>query len=551
MRKETDTLLPRPAEDKAVKHPAFQLSNSLRWTTNVLALTSTFFFSGIIFGWAPLELMLLREGQYSSLCNIDSAIEMNDTNYTAFDPSLDMQVTRNSGIPLCSDQTNALAGMFTVGQFFLNFLSFFCGMALDYLPKSVLLTICAVLEIVGLTLLGISETTGDNYRDYFYVSYALLAIGGSATMLSGFPASFLLKKYQAGLLASISCLFDASSIIFSIFKALQDRFGWERKDIFLMYTIWAVIVYTPLVICWIILERRNWQQILQHEDKADEANARNHGLLADTSNSSDQSFASTNPNYVIHVKRIQNMTIFDQLKTADFGFTMFFVATHMFQCNYYVMAVDAFLLSLGDDKAIYATIFSWALPCGIFFVPFIERTVTFLGIVNTLHTTNVLALIFAFNLLVPNLTIQTINFFIFTCFRAYLYATINTLIAGTFGVQTMGRIIGVVFTVAAVIGLAQYPMSVASEVYFQGDYFPMNLLLTIVAILPAIVTFSYGSHVMVALSDDGLQKIQHQNRLPSAISPGLILASPGRELVQSIRRARLLHDGDENDDNSP
>ena len=509
---------------------------------------STFFFSGIIFGWAPLELMLLREGQYGRYC--DAGVVVVD-NITAEDiyPAL-LEAAGASGAPLCSDQTNALAGMFTAGQFCLNFFSFFNGMALDYLPKSILLFLCAVVQITGLVLLGISDATGDASRDYFYLAYSLLAMGGSATMLSAFPASFLLKKYQAGLLASISCLFDASSIIFSVFKALQDKYGWTRQDIILTYIILAVMVYTPLVICWTILERRNWQKVLEAEDVAEEAQiAKNRGIgSADTSSSDD--FASSNPNYLAHVKRIQNMHIFEQCKTSDFLFTMFFVATHMLQCNYYVMVVDSFLLSLGDDNAKYATIFSWALPCGIFFVPFIERTVTYLGVVNTLHTTNVYGLVFAASLLVPNLSVQMINFFIFTCFRAYLYATINTLIAGTFGVQTMGRIIGVVFTTAAIIGLVQYPMAVASEVYFEGDYTPINVMLGVVALLPVLVTFQYGSYVSTSTSEyfSDVSDFGYSSHLTSSSrSPGLILTSPGRGLVNSIRRARMLHDEDNDD----
>jgi len=124
-------------------------------------------------------------------------------------------MTKSQGAPLCSEQTNALAGMFTIGQFFLNCCSFFIGMVLDYLPKSILLSVTMVIEIIGLILLGISDTTGEKDQDYFYIAYSLLAVGGASTMLSSFPTSFLLKKYQAGLLAMISCLFDASSIIFS------------------------------------------------------------------------------------------------------------------------------------------------------------------------------------------------------------------------------------------------------------------------------------------------------------------------------------------------
>ena len=253
------------------------------------------------------------------------------------------------------------------------------------------------------------------------------------------------------------------------------------------------------------------------------------------------------PKFLAHVKRIQKMNIVSQLKTRDFAFTMIFVATHMLQANYYIMSVDAFLLSLGDNDAKYATIFSWALPCGILFVPFIERTVTSMGIVNTLHTTNTIALIFGAGLLIPVLSYQVANFFIFTCFRAYLYATINSLIASTFGVATMGRIIGVVFTTAAVFGLVQYPISVISEVTFEGDYTPMNIMLLFVAILPVIATFHYGRHISRVVSSESVDlppEDPFQSLKRAQMNPGLILSSPGSEIVNSIRRSRRMYDND-------
>ena len=526
--KETDPLL----VDK-VKVPSSPISTSLRWTTNILALTATFFFSGIIFGWAPLQLMLCREGQYAKLCVEESLAQLG--------------LTESQAGPLCSEQTNALAGMFTTGQFFLNFSSFLVGMALDYFPKSILLAVTAVLEITGSLLLAISDTTDEeSARDYFYVAYALLAIGGSATMLSAFPASFLLKDYQAGLLAMISCLFDASSIIFSVGMTLQDKLGWSRHDMLLLYTFWGLAVYVPLIACWVILERKNWQKVLETEDDAEQKVLRQQGL---DDNERFPEEAQADPKFLAHVTRIQKMNILSQLKTRDFAFTMFFVATHMLQANYYIMSVDAFLLSLGDDDAKYAKIFSWALPCGIFFVPFIERTVTYLGIVNTLHTTNVIALIFEASLLIPALSYQVVNFFIFTCFRAYLYATINSLIATTFGVATMGRIIGVVFTAAAVFGLVQYPISVVSEVTFGGDYTPMNIMLLIVAFLPCIATFHYGRYISRSVYSESVEDFTPEDhfhaRKRAQMSPGLILSCPGSEIVNSIRRSRRMNDDDD------
>ena len=67
--------------------------------------------------------------------------------------------------------------------------------------------------------------------------------------------------------------------------------------------------------------------------------------------------------------------------------------------------------------------------------------------------------VFGTLLLVPNLKVQAVNFGIFTGFRAFIYATLNTLIALTFGVATMGRMMGCVFTTAAVVSLLQYPLA--------------------------------------------------------------------------------------------
>jgi len=46
------------------KHAA-RIPQSLRIATNAASLVSCFCFSGIIYGWAPLKLILLRENQFS------------------------------------------------------------------------------------------------------------------------------------------------------------------------------------------------------------------------------------------------------------------------------------------------------------------------------------------------------------------------------------------------------------------------------------------------------------------------------------------------------
>jgi LAT3 family solute carrier family 43 protein 3 len=385
------------------------ISISFRFLTNIIALTSVFFFSGIIFGWAPLELMLLEEGQYSELC-ISPTSTANSTT-------------------TCPDQINKLNAMFTMAQFWLSFASLPVGFLLDYAPKTLHFAICGILEVTGLVLFAHSSSSSSS--DYFVLAYSLLALGGCMTMLGAFPASFLLPTYQAGILASISCLFDASSIVFYAFYKLSTSLHiiaigmtMTRQSLFLTWAAMAVMVYTALVACWYQLERQDWKQVLQ-EEQAAKAQHTTNGKPSSPSSSPMEEVVDlpVQPQRLNHHQRrlleLPLQSVRQQLATPEFGLVVLFASIHMLRCNFYIMTVDDFLKSLGDVDAIFANMFSWILPSGIIFVPLIEATLTKLGVVRSLYLTNGIGLLFGIVLLISlSLRVQAINFGMFTAFRA-------------------------------------------------------------------------------------------------------------------------------------
>ena len=208
------------------------LSPAWRWTTNAISLLSVFFFSGIIFGWAPLELMLLEEGQYEELCYQDGANE-------SFSSST------------CADRMNRLNAIFTLAQFFLSFASLPIGFLLDIAPKPFHFAIAGILEMTGLVLFSISDSDSD--RDYFLLGYSLLAVGGCMTMLGAFPASFLLAKYQAGILVSLARGLSARrriSITGCTFKSVLGTGGlvgrgWQGEKIVLWGSNFVRLSFLP------------------------------------------------------------------------------------------------------------------------------------------------------------------------------------------------------------------------------------------------------------------------------------------------------------------
>ena len=498
---------------------------SLRYVTNICSMLSVFCFSGIIFGWAPLELLLFQEGQYSSLCSGHNNVDGNgsyDTDGGSAGEDLALMANDDGGgghsTTSCSIQRNKLNFIFTMAQFTLSFASLPVGFILDYISKPYYYMLTATIEIVGLILFGISDatTTSSPPRDYFLFGYCCMALGGCMTMLGAFPSSFLLPNYQAAILASISCLFDASSVVFFVFlKLFSSNNGNNggpsffftpstRKQMFIGWSFVAVALYTSLGFCWYYLEKHDWKDVLHQEKERERENEGGSGgieeekhYLDDDDSSYDVSGNSKKEsisNYML--RRIETLHIHEwsltrQLLTPDFALTITFISIHMLRANYYIMTVDNYLLSIGDFDATYANMFSWILPCGIVFVPIIERTFTLLGVINTLHIADLLGIIFGIVLLIPSLQLQVINFIIFTCFRAYLYATLNTIIAITFGVKTMGRIIGCTFTTAAIVSLVQYPIGVLSEVKYEGNFTPMNILMLALCIIPITMAFCF------------------------------------------------------------
>jgi len=464
------------------------IPSSLRWTTTVASLLSVFLFSGIVFGWAPLELMLAREGQFNESCDVG-------------DGGGGGSGEESEEIKLCAEQTIRLQRIFTVAQFLLNFVSLPVGHFVDRIPKGAYFGITAVFQVAGLCIFAISNS---KTFDHFLLGYGFIALGGCMTMLGAFPASFLLPKIQLRILALISCLFDASSVVFFIFHRLTLSSGWSRESLFAILGCIGMVVYATLAGCWILLERLNWKDVLAREQK--EQNSPNTMTNA-TENGEGSANDDPNKSNAPH-----KHSVLKQLTTAEFVLIAFFSSIHILRCNYYIMTADDFLRYLGDSKGFYANIFSFVLPSGIVFVPLIELTLVKFGIPKTLHLTNILGLIFGALLLVSSLKVQVAAFVIFTCFRAYLYSSVNAFIAVHFGVETMGRIVGCAFTAGAVVSLLQYPAAMYSG---NGNWRYVNEALLGLCAVPIILVSTYKKMPAVTVNPVEKSPVMSSPLIPS------------------------------------
>eukprot|EP00040_Diaphanoeca_grandis_P006366 m.37132 g.37132 ORF g.37132 m.37132 type:complete len:511 (+) comp17588_c0_seq1:319-1851(+) len=452
-------------------------------------LANVFLFSGILFGWSQFTRILLDEGQYNELCS-------NLTTTTAA-PTADMDVG-------CKSQNAQLELVFTLGSSTFSILSLPAGIFLDRYGTHCTILLAGVFSCGGLVLLGFADS---KTFDVFIPGAISISAGGLLSMLAAFPISFRFPRYQAAILAAISCTFDGSSLVFALYHKFGLVMEDSRKFLLLGHAALGVLVYGVLFVGWSRLLRFEAKEAKLklfrasiNDDNDNNVNSNNslnddrgHGNQGLSHSNDTHAAVSINGNERAHVYEgvyeddyasdtdhnradtalLSHRSWMAQLRTFEFFCIAAFSAIQMLRANAYIGFNDQVLAELGDEgKDNYFTnLFGWVLPAGVIFVPIIDWWIRKLGLANTLHATNFIGLVFGAMVLIPSLPAQVGTFIAFTCYRAFLYATVSTFIAQVFGLETLGRITGFVYTTASCFNLLQYPLQTLISDYYDGNPF--------------------------------------------------------------------------------
>ena len=536
-----------------------------------VALLNTLLFSGLIFGWAPLQLMLQREGQYAELCVGDPAAAVAIAQKRAGGPGAPFGAGS-----LCAAQELALARIFSFATFLVNGISLPSGIFLDIAGPRAMVLVAATLEVGGLVLFALADSAS---FDVFLPAFAMLAVGGQMTLFAAFPSAFVLVAYQTAILAAVSCLFDGSSVVLQVMELLSGCGApagsvFTRRGMMLGYAGFAVVMYFLEQLLWAREARQEEEeaelvgelegQLLESaaaagsavsgglamaaagargagkggkgsggDGSADEevlalslgpgsglkANPMNPAAAAAAAadagrggggsgggggssggggggsggygsinggggagtppdGSLNGSLVTTPGSITVSLLpslqpelRLDQQPLWSQLRTFYFGFIVTFAALGVFRCNLYIASNNMLLAHLGDKLTgfFYTHMFGWVLPAGFLFIPAIDWGVERKGLGVALHLTNGLGLATYSLSLVPLLGAQVATFAAFTGFRAFLYAAMAAFIAKTFGLATLGRITGCVFTLSSVINLVQAPIIGLVQTRYGGD----------------------------------------------------------------------------------
>ncbi|KAJ6121322.1 Major facilitator superfamily domain general substrate transporter [Penicillium capsulatum] len=537
---------PAAAEPGPVKVPmwlsetkgAFEVRPAKRIAQVCLAVVYCFLAAGVVFGFAALKPVLIRENVYRDLCSSEELEE---------------------GVLVCDGQEIRLNLMFTIAAVATNVSALPVGAILDaYGPR--------VSGLIGSLFLALGSTlfawAGRLPCDGYIIGYLLLSLGGPFIFISSFHLSNTFPTRSGLILSTLTGAFDASSALFLVFRLLSEYtqgYVSIRKFFLIYLAVPMFITVVQLTIMPVTSYKTTGELFQQAEAQfVDESNDQ----VDDTFPDQHEGERQRNARRVYRrniVHQIQDLlddgatpcpgnhtpppnapntqtsgvwgvlhghSALHQLSTPWFGLITAFTVLMMLRINYFVATLRSqysYLLASETSAAQINTVFDILLPVGgLVSIPFIG---TFL---DTLKTRTVLAILVTAATVIGtvgciphSLTAAYINITLFVLYRPFYYTAVSDYAAKIFGFLTFGKVYGLIICLAGVGNFAQAGLDAVTLKVFDGNPIPVNIALTtfVFVIGSALIGFvSWQTSLLCArerLDRGGTQMHRNENESPT------------------------------------
>jgi MFS family permease len=457
--------------------------------------------AGIIFGYAALKPVLIREGVYRKYCT---------------------QKELDKGVRVCYDQEIRLNLMFTVAAVSTNVCALPVGTILDrYGPR--------VSGIIGSAFLAIGclffAFAWQLPFDGYIPGYLFLALGGPFVFISSFQLSNTFPQYSGLILALLTGAFDTSSAIFLFYRliyAASNGTFWPKK-FFLAY----LAVPAFILVAQIFLMPRNsyktvGELVIQAEEQVHDEHESDNEIedqellarLRQARHEHSENIISEITELLgskkgqkqvkkeqekMHISGVwgalHGRTAADQIRTPWFILITLFTVIQMTRINYFVATIrPQYEYLLGDyNKAVAINkFFDVALPLGgVISVPFIgmilDNTSTPLALgllVATATGIGVLGII-------PEVWAAYANVCLFVVYRPFYYTAVSDYAAKVFGFATFGKVYGLIICLSGLFNFSQSALDALTYKVFDKNPIPVDIILLVVAFIIGVALVWY------------------------------------------------------------
>lgn len=462
----------------------------------ILAVIYCLFAAGIVFGYAALKPVLIREHVYRNLCTKDEL---------------------ERGVRTCFEQEIRLNLMFTVAAVGTNVAALPIGAILDHFGPRVCGIIGSFLLAIGALIFAFAWELP---FDGFVPGYLFLALGGPFIFISSFQLSNTFPKHSGLILALLTGAFDTSSAVFLVYRMI---YQWSNgsfwpKQFFLAYLIVPICI---LIIQLLLMPKASYKtvgelvkQVEEADDTYDDQVDENTALLRDERNQHRQSVVSeitdllgsksgakhlnseNRKNKISGVwGAMHGKTVKQQIFSPWFVLITLFTVIQMTRINFFVATIRPqyeYLLSSYSKAVEINTLFDVALPLGgILSIPFIGLVLDNTSTVFVLTALVTIATTIGVLGCLPYTWAAYANVCLFVLYRPFYYTAVSDYSAKVFGFRTFGTVYGFIICLAGLFNFSQSGLDALLHKTFNGNPVPVNLILLSSALIvgSALVIF--------------------------------------------------------------
>lgn len=361
------------------------LSTSRRKVLICVGALESLLTSAVVLGWAPLKVILQREGVYEELCHGSQSA--------------------------CLEQEDAFAKIYTVGAVLFGVAVWPMGMLLDKCGPRFTILCGAVLSLAGALIFAFSGKDA-LLGNMFCVGYALMAFGGPGIAFSMMHLSNLFPSRAGTILVIFNVTIDASSIVFAIFEVIS-RWGFSYQTIFVGYSI------VPM---WILCTGPCFWAEKQYEEPS-------------------------TPNNSAPLRHLT--TFWEIVKTPEYVCGLIYTCAQMYLVNVYIGTINDSLhkrmtkpYSLVGPTPM-SVIFGWTLPVGgILACFFVGKCIDHFTLATNVGLLSILTVLYSGLNFGSEVWAIFLSFAIFAYSRATMFGTMCAYVPFVFGFAHFGKIWG-------------------------------------------------------------------------------------------------------------
>ncbi|KAF1914601.1 major facilitator superfamily domain-containing protein [Ampelomyces quisqualis] len=483
----------------------YKVSTAKRVAQVATTVIACWFASGIVFGFAALKPILVKEGVFRDLCT---------------------QEELDANVDSCYEQDLRLNLFFSIASTTANVSALPVGTLLDrYGPKLCLLLGCFCLT-AGSVLMSLAFQIAD--FDGYTIGNFFLALGGTFIFLPSFQIANAFPKYGGSIVALVTGAFDASAAVYLFYRLIYEASnrGFKPQTFFLLYLVvpfaiaFAQLTFlpseayktAPQLEMKIHRAEDNMRDVHSSDDELSDdeiwkrrklRSARRRQELSQLDDLVGDAQWRKKQDEKLEQQQeasgvwgaLHNKSAREQMMTPWFILLTVLTVLQMVRMNLFIASIReqyTYMLNSVEAATKINDFFDWALPLGgVVSTPFLG------ALLDNISTPGVLLILVFFITAIgivgsiPALWAGYVNVILFVFFRPLYYSAMSDYATKVFGFATFGRVYGAIVCISGLVNLSQTGIDALTKGTFGGNPIPVNTFLTISAFLTGTALVIY------------------------------------------------------------